>query len=316
MRKFIVSDLHGNGEVYDSIMAYLENISIMDEVELFINGDLIDRGFDGYRMLVDVMERTQGKGNISIHYLAGNHELMMYQALKERIPGAGINPWCDWMRNGGWVIEGELDLLQDGEKKCEELKNYLSSLKIYQCFEEKINGNPLLLVHAQAPSYIKNICDVTIGDDDFFVDQAVWTRREERGFGIFSPGPIIGYNRIGLDGYLTIIGHTPVKQFPGFLYQKEENFINIDGGCAPYAMGLFECDHVPLVEIEKDKLSILIFNHNNEIVDGYFFDRDISHMDSIELEKRKVFLNPIYNGNGEKNKQLILDYVREHFDSE
>ena len=32
MRKFIVSDLHGNGEVYDSILAYLENISLIDDV--------------------------------------------------------------------------------------------------------------------------------------------------------------------------------------------------------------------------------------------------------------------------------------------
>ena len=54
MRKFIVSDLHGNGEVYDSIMAYLENISLSEEVELYINGDLIDRGLDSYRMLEDV----------------------------------------------------------------------------------------------------------------------------------------------------------------------------------------------------------------------------------------------------------------------
>ena len=34
MRKFIISDLHGNGEVYDSIMAYLDNISLKEKVEL------------------------------------------------------------------------------------------------------------------------------------------------------------------------------------------------------------------------------------------------------------------------------------------
>ena len=64
MRKFIVSDLHGCGEVYDSIMGYLDNIGLMDDVVLYINGDLIDRGLDGYRMLIDVMERINGKGNI------------------------------------------------------------------------------------------------------------------------------------------------------------------------------------------------------------------------------------------------------------
>ena len=61
MRQFIVSDLHGNGEVYDSIMSYLENISINDVVHLYINGDLIDRGLDSFRMLEDVIERVDGK---------------------------------------------------------------------------------------------------------------------------------------------------------------------------------------------------------------------------------------------------------------
>ena len=57
MRKFIVSDLHGNGEVYDSIMAYLENISLIEDVELYINGDLIDRGLDSFRMFEDIIEK-------------------------------------------------------------------------------------------------------------------------------------------------------------------------------------------------------------------------------------------------------------------
>ena len=73
MKTFIVSDLHGNGEVYDSIMSYLENVSNEEEVELYINGDLIDHGFDSFRMLYDVIERVKGKGNIKIHYLGGNH---------------------------------------------------------------------------------------------------------------------------------------------------------------------------------------------------------------------------------------------------
>jgi UDP-2,3-diacylglucosamine pyrophosphatase LpxH len=84
VRKFIISDLHGNGEVYDSIMAYLDNISLKEKVELFINGDLIDYGFQSFDMIMDVMDRMKGKGNVQIHYLGGNHELMMHQALKAR----------------------------------------------------------------------------------------------------------------------------------------------------------------------------------------------------------------------------------------
>ena len=68
MRKFVVSDLHGNGEVYDSIMAYLENISLIDDIELYINGDLIDRGPDSYRMLEDVMDRINNKKGFPIYF--------------------------------------------------------------------------------------------------------------------------------------------------------------------------------------------------------------------------------------------------------
>ena len=34
MRKFIISDIHGNGDLYYSVMSYLENISKEDEVTL------------------------------------------------------------------------------------------------------------------------------------------------------------------------------------------------------------------------------------------------------------------------------------------
>ena len=95
MKKFIISDLHGSGEVYDSIMGYLDNLSLIEDIELYINGDLIDRGLDSYYMLRDVIDRCNGKGNIKINYLAGNHELMFYQACLERHPGRGFNPFCN-----------------------------------------------------------------------------------------------------------------------------------------------------------------------------------------------------------------------------
>ena len=39
MRKFIISDIHGLGNVYYSIMNYLDNISKLESLELYINGD-------------------------------------------------------------------------------------------------------------------------------------------------------------------------------------------------------------------------------------------------------------------------------------
>lgn len=311
MKKFIVSDLHGNGEVYDSIMGYLENIALIDDVELYINGDLIDRGLDSFRMLEDVIGRINGDGNIKIHYLGGNHELMMYQALIERKPGKAFDYWSDWMCNGGWIIEGELDFREDGEEKCTEFKEFLGGLNIYHKFDEIIDGNRLLLVHAQAPKEVLNICNMKIADNNKRVSDAVWTREEIRDNFLFFATDVLGYNVIGKEGYLTIIGHTPIKNAIGFKYNKKNNYLNIDGGCASYALGHFEYDHVPLVEVLDNKLALIIFNHSNEIIDGYYFDGNIIKMARDELDIKRRFIDHSCDGKGEEAKRLIKEVIND-----
>lgn len=298
MRKFIVSDLHGNGEVYNSIMAYLENISLIEDVELFINGDLIDRGIDSFTMLCDVKERIEGKGPIKINYLGGNHELMMYQAYKERARGKSVRPWCNWMCNGGWIVEGALDELD--EEISDEFMNFLGELKIYHKFEETILGNNILLVHAQAPKTVKDECHLKISDDNSVVEKAVWTR---------SSDSFYDHNTLGKKGYLTIIGHTPVSNEDGFIYNREENYFNIDGGCASYANGFFKYKNVPLVEVKPDMLEILIFNHNNEIDKGYIYDGELYEISDKCLNKRRCFINHDYDNCMEKQKTLIKEIL-------
>ena len=309
MRKFIVSDLHGNGEVYDSLIGYLENISQFETVTLYINGDLIDRGIDSYRMIEDVMKRINETGNIKIKYLAGNHELMMYQALIKRKPGKEFSHWSDWIRNGGKVFENQLARLDKMEEKCEEYKKFLGKLEIYHKFPEIIDGNQLLLVHAQAPRRVDDICHMKLSDNSKEVEKAVWTREEVHDSLILFLGKIIGLNRIGKDGFVTIIGHTPVKK-PGFKYKKKDNYINIDGGCAAFATGHFEYNHVPLVEICNNYLEIIIFNHNNEIIDGYKYDGHFEKINEKELEKKRLFINHSYDNCEEEKKELIKNLIR------
>lgn len=308
MRTFICSDLHGNGDIYDSMMGYLENIP--EEVELYINGDLIDRGLDSFRMLTDVIERINGKGNIKIHYLGGNHEMMMYDALKKRKPGKSISPWCDWMNNGGGIIEGELDCREDGEELCDSFRDFMGELEIYHLFDERLAGKPMVLVHAQTPKDIKKECDMKIKDDGLDVFRAVWTRKEERDPILFGIGRIIGWNRIGLDDYFTIKGHTVVSSEKGFEIDKKENYINIDGGCAGYAVGMFKYDHIPLLEIEDGLIKILVFNHNNEIEKGYLYDGDLINMSNEELNNNRAFIDHSYDNQREEYKQKILEYKR------
>jgi len=309
MRKFIVSDLHGNGDVYDSIMGYLDNIAEVEKVHLYLNGDLIDRGLDSFRMLEDVRERVSGKGNVRIHYLGGNHELMMYQALKKRKPGRNVSHWCDWMMNGGWVIEGELDAREDGEEKYEEYKHFLGELNLYHVFDETIMNQPLLLVHAQAPKKVIEHIPMNIKDNDLATFNTVWMRREEREQLFFGLGKVIGLNRVGLEGYFTIIGHTPVLNKRGFMIAKDAGYMNIDGGCAGYAVGQFQYNKVPLLEVKDNHVEILVFNHNNEIIHGYFYDGDLQPMGEEEIDHRKKYIDHQFDGQEEEYKKKILEIV-------
>ena len=309
MRKFVISDIHGNGDIYDTIMGYLDNISEVEEVELFINGDLIDRGLDSFRVLMDVVERINGNGNIKIHYLGGNHEQLMYRALKVRLPGRSIDHLSDWMHNGGLIIEDELDAREDGEELCDYFRDFMGDLKIFHLFDERIKDKPILLVHAQAPTLETLGKDLRIKDGGNLVFDALWTRRERRSVSIFMPGDVIGHNRIGSDDFFTIKGHTEVRNPFGFEIDTDENYINIDGCCASFATGNFKRDKVPLLEIKPNGIEITVFNHNNEIVYGYFYDGELTRISEEELDCKRKYINLMYNEQEKTYKKRIKEYI-------
>ena len=294
MRKFIISDLHGNGEVYDSVMGYLDNISMTEGVELYINGDLIDKGIDSFAMLEDVIKRVKGSSKVKIKYLGGNHELMMWKALKDKEQSRS---WCKWMCNGGWVVDEELYKVDNVENKKKELIKFLGNLDLYHNFYETINKKRILLVHAQAPKIVKDTCDMKLSDNTKAVEKAVWNRKEMN-----SEKEVF----LGKEGYLTIVGHTPVDTYQGFYYDKNENYLNIDSGCASFANGFFSHKFVPLVEVCDGILKIVLFNHNNEIVNGFIFDGNIYNMGMLELNKNRELIDHKYDNCLEEKKKLII----------
>lgn len=295
MKKYIVSDLHGSGDVYNSILAYLENVKLAtdEDVELFINGDLIDRGIDSCRMLLDVKERCEGKGNIKIKYLAGNHELMFYQAGLRRHKDGRFPHFDDWFLSGGHItLEGIMELSRE---EIDDILNFIGNLEVYHKFSEQVDGKNVLLVHAQAPKTIEDECPIKIKDNNRFVFKALWTRRDDGFFG----------SKLGTEGYLTIIGHTPIKKGNGIYYMPNESVINIDGACAGYVSGQFDCDHVPVVEVKDGLLEIIVFNHNNEIIKGFTYDGTFREMSEQELDSKRVFIDHTYDDCAEKCKELI-----------
>ena len=150
----------------------------------------------------------------------------------------------------------------------------------------------MLLVHAQAPKIVLDTCSMKIKHDTIEVNSSVWTRRDTEGL-LREIQNFLGLSRIGLDGYFTIVGHTPV-QGEGFELNLLENYINIDGGCAGYALGFKEFSHVPLLEVKEKGFRILLFNHHNEIEKGYYFDGYFTPLKEHELNHERCFLNSYY----------------------
>ena len=283
MRTFIVSDLHGNGNVYYSIMKYLDNISKEEDITLFINGDLIDRGMDSCDMLLDVKNRIL-ENKFKIEYLGGNHELMMYQCF-QRKKNKVFNPYTDvWYANSGWITDYKMEDVLDVEQE-QEVVDFVSNLKICHLFDDKINWNNIVLVHAACPKNVTDeFCNMRIKDVKNNEMRYLWDRKN-----------------IGNKEYFSIVGHDPNDNKYGFQYNKKENYLNIDGGSAYYVSGFFKYDHVPLVEIKENYLKILTFNNNNEIIYGnYFNPKCFAPMSPDDLDKERSYLDHSF-----KPKKLV-----------
>lgn len=278
MRKFIISDLHGCGDIYESVMAFLENVSLVEgePVHLYINGDLIDRGLDSFDMLMDVKKRCEEKGNVIIHYLAGNHEQLMYDACKYKLE-TGHFGFDVWDLNNSYMTKSGLSSLS--EKELSEITNFIGNLDIYHKFSEKVDGNNVLLAHAAAPSVVLDWCDLRLFSKIDMVKKTLWSRKGED-----------GCKDLGKNGYLTIVGHTMNGGKYGFRYDPVERVLNIDGCCGRYATGSFEYRCVPLVEVKDGKLEILVFTHDNEIITGFVIDKNVKRMSIHDIKKRRALI--------------------------
>lgn len=265
MRKFIISDIHGLGKLYYSIMNYLDILSESSEIELYINGDLIDRGSETVEILIDVINRIkENNPRFKIIYLGGNHELMMHEVYRRQINGKYVFPYNSWFLpvNGGKKTNELLqEKFKDNKDGLIEIADIISNLKIYHKFEEKIGGKNIVLVHAACPSKIKDSCDLRIKDN--FISYYVWARED-----YLLPFKL----RIGNKNFFTIIGHTPCNYVFGYNYDKESNVLNIDGGVAYYTQGDISYNHFPLVEVCDNYLKLLTFDSRGRIIYGNYFD--------------------------------------------
>ena len=206
---YVLSDIHGNEERFDSIM---KQIDLQSEDSLYILGDVIDRYSCGIRILRKIMSMP------NVKMLLGNHEYMMLRAL-----GHPYDP-CDptgeviqeaavahWYRNGGKVTHDHWKRIRKSLRQ--EILQYLLELPVN--IDVEVNGRSYKLVHgAPMDEYVNH------PETPSPIHFAVWKRWQSHE--TFS------------GDFTMIFGHTPTRYYQDAVPMKlwyGDRMIGIDCGC-------------------------------------------------------------------------------------
>lgn len=131
MSHYVISDLHGEADRFDALLGKIE---FSPEDQLYILGDVVDRGPHGISLLLRIMEMP------NVTMLLGNHEFMFLQYLSPHATQADI---LRWNRNGNQpTLEEYADLTVSDRRR---IKNFLSTLETH--LEVEVGGRRFYLVH-------------------------------------------------------------------------------------------------------------------------------------------------------------------------
>lgn len=133
---YVISDIHGNEQRFDSILA---QIDLKREDTLYVLGDVIDRHPDGLRIL----QRLMAMPNVQM--ILGNHEYMMLRALGEPADTNADDgkAQAHWYHNGGGVTHSAWAWLR--ERVCWKILDYLHELPLN--IDVEVGGKKYKLVH-------------------------------------------------------------------------------------------------------------------------------------------------------------------------
>ena len=145
MRHLVCTDLHGNGLLWRKIKEKLN-----EEDTLYFLGDAIDRGPDGFSIMIDMLTDPR------VTYIKGNHEQFAIDVLKA---ANGIDPFdisydtIDlWTSNGG---SKTIDDIWKNLNKENAKKLYVRLRTLPEKMEITIGDTTFLLSHAgYTPRYL------------------------------------------------------------------------------------------------------------------------------------------------------------------
>lgn len=146
--RYIVSDIHG---CYHSYQMLLEKIQFSEEDELYVLGDVVDRGPEPIKVLQDMMKRP------NVIFILGNHDFIMYTLMKSlsveiteenydnHLTSDVLSIYSLWIQeDGGQVTAEQFRKLSSSEKK--DMLDYIAEASLYEVI--KNDGKEYRLVHA------------------------------------------------------------------------------------------------------------------------------------------------------------------------
>lgn len=233
---YVMSDIHG---CYKEYLKALKIIDFKDEDQLYVLGDMIDRGDEPIQLLLDMMSRH------NVFPLLGNHEYMALSVLRKlcveiteenvesHLSEEDMINYITWMENGGNTTIEQFKKLTKEEQ--EDILDYLEECLLIE--EMNVNGNDYVLVHAGLEPFDENK-DVF----DYRLDELIFK----------SPN----YQKQYFKNKYLITGHTPTVALD--LNKKGEiielnHHIAIDCGCVfGLNLGVFCLENHKKYYVKKD----------------------------------------------------------------
>ncbi len=189
---YVMSDIHG---MYDKYMKMLEVIGLSEDDDLYILGDVIDRGDSSAEVLLDMMNRP------NVNPIIGNHEVMAIDVLdiqfggeKEDQPADFDDMMDNWLINGGMPTLTSISKLSYDKRL--DVFDYLSDFTNYEkaCIDDKL----YILVHSGFDNFSP---DRRLSD--YSTNELVW----------HSPDPEFRYFKD--ESIFVVSGHIPTINING-----------------------------------------------------------------------------------------------------
>ena len=215
MPTYVISDIHG---CYDQYRALLHKINFSKEDRLIVLGDVIDRGPDPIKVLLDLMHRE----NVTL--IMGNHEATAITVLRQltseitvenisSITPDFLNIYSAWLEDGGASTIAQFQKLHQSVQK--DILNFLQEAPLFETIEH--NGKLYVMVHAGLGNF-----DISKELEEYEPEELLWGRPDYNKE-YFPSGRIF-----------LITGHTPtplIREDKQPLIYRNNSLICIDCGC-------------------------------------------------------------------------------------